>query len=84
MNKANEKIAQELFKNAIELMKQSVYLHPENVSDEKVIANLAAKHIKWDINESYDVISMSLDEVNDKEVAGKFNRLPEVHAARWY
>ena len=84
MNQANVKIAQDLFKSAIDLMKQEAFKNPENVSDEKVIANLAAKHIKWDANEAYYVISMLLEEVNAKEVAGKFNRLPEVHAARWY
>ena len=84
MNKTNVKIAQDLFKSAIDLMKQECYNNPENVTDEKVMANLVAKAVKWDVNEAYNVISMLLEEVNDKEVAGQFNRLPEVHAARWY
>ena len=84
MNQTNVKIAQELFKSAIDLMKQEAFKNPENVNDTKVIANLAAKHIKWDVEDAYYVISMLLEEVNDKEVAEKFNRLPEVHAARWY
>tara|TARA_R100000231_G_scaffold37929_3_gene33249 strand:+ start:917 stop:1171 length:255 start_codon:yes stop_codon:yes gene_type:complete len=83
MNKANVKIAQDLFKSAIDLMKQESYLHPENVSDEKVMANLVAKAIKWDCHDAYDVISMLLEEVNDREVAGQFNRINEVHKARW-
>tara|TARA_R100000329_G_C7519206_1_gene183045 strand:+ start:324 stop:584 length:261 start_codon:yes stop_codon:yes gene_type:complete len=83
MTTTNTKIAQQLFKNAIDLMKQEAFKNPENVNDTRVIANLAAKHVKWDVDEAYYIISMLLEEVNDKEVAGKFNRLPEVHASRW-
>ena len=84
MNQTNVKIAQDLFKSAIDLMKQEAFKNPENVNDTRVIANLAAKHVKWDVEEAYYIISMLLEEVNDKEVAGQFNRLPEVHATRWY
>ena len=83
MNKTNVKIAQELFKNAIDLMKQEAFTNPETVSDTRVIANLAAKHIKWDCNDSYHVIEMLLHECNDKEVAEEFSRINQVFNTQW-
>ena len=83
MNKTNVKIAQQLFKNAIDLMKQEAFTNPETVSDTNVIANLAAKHIKWDCNESYHVIEMLLHECNDKEVADEFSRIHQVCITQW-
>ena len=83
MNKTNVKIAQQLFKNAIDLMKQEAFTNPETVSDTRVIANLAAKHIKWDCNDSYHVIEMLLQECNDKEVAEEFSRIHQVHLTQW-
>ena len=83
MNKTNVKIAQQLFKNAIDLMRQEAFTNPETVSDTNVIANLAAKHIKWDCNESYHVIEMLLHECNDKEVADEFSRIHQVCITQW-
>tara|TARA_R100001015_G_C4605140_1_gene160161 strand:+ start:958 stop:1212 length:255 start_codon:yes stop_codon:yes gene_type:complete len=82
MNTQNAKIAQELFKNAIQLMRQEAFTDP-TVSDTRVIANLAAKHIKWDCYDSYHVIEMLLQECNDKEVADEFNKIPQVFNTQW-
>ena len=82
MNTQNAKIAQELFKNAIQLMRQEAFTDP-TVSDTRVIANLAAKHIKWDCNDSYHVIEMLLQECNDKEVADEFSKIPQVFNTQW-
>jgi len=83
MTTTNAKIAQQLFKNAIDLMRQEAFTDPKNVSDTRVIANLAAKHIKWDCNDSYHVIEMLLHECNDKEVADEFSRIHQVHITQW-
>ena len=83
MNKANVRIAQELFRNAIDLMKQEAFTDPKNTSDTRVIANLAAKHIKWDCYDSYHVIEMLLQEGNDKEVAEEFSKIPQVFNTQW-
>ena len=83
MNKANVRIAQELFRNAIDLMKQEAFTDPKNVSDTNVIANLAAKHIKWDCGDAYHTIQMLLQECNDKEVGEAFNKIPQVFHAQW-
>ena len=83
MNKTNVKIAQQLFKNAIDLMKQEAFTNPETVSDTNVIANLAAKHIKWDSGNAYHTIQMLLQECNDKEVANEFGRIHQVCITQW-
>ena len=82
MNKTNARIAQELFKNAIDLMKQEAFTDP-NVSDTRVIANLAAKHFKWDCNDAYHTIQMILQECNDKEVGEAFDKIPQVFMTQW-
>tara|TARA_B100000609_G_C16875148_1_gene262000 strand:+ start:51 stop:305 length:255 start_codon:yes stop_codon:yes gene_type:complete len=82
MNTQNAKIAQELFKNAIQLMRQEAFTDP-TVSDTRVIANLAAKHIKWDCGDAYHVIEMLLQECNDKEVADEFTKIPQVFNTQW-
>ena len=82
MNTQNAKIAQELFKNAIQLMRQEAFTDP-TVSDTRVIANLVAKHIKWDCSDSYHVIEMLLQECNDKEVADEFSKIPLVFDTQW-
>ena len=83
MNKANVRIAQELFRNAIDLMKQESFTDPKNVSDTRVIANLAAKHIKWDCGDAYHTIQMLLQECNDKEVGEAFDKIPQVFSTQW-
>ena len=82
MNTQNAKIAQELFKNAIQLMRQEAFTDP-TVSDTRVIANLAAKHIKWDCADAYHTIEMLLHECNDKEVADEFGRIHQVCITQW-
>ena len=83
MNKANVKIAQELFKNAVQLIKQECYTNPENISDERAMANLISKGICHNINDAYYVISQLLRECNDKEVADEFDRIHQVHNTIW-
>ena len=83
MNKANVRIAQELFRNDIDLMKQEAFTDPKNVSDTRVIANLAAKHIKWDCGDAYHTIQMLLQECNDKEVGEAFDKIPQVFHTQW-
>ena len=83
MNKANVKIAQELFKNAVQLIKQECYTNPENISDERAMANLIGKGICHNINDAYYVISQLLQECNDKEVADEFNRIHQVSITNW-
>ena len=83
MTTTNAKIAQQLFKNAIDLMRQEAFTNPETVSDTNVIANLAAKHIKWECSEAYHVIEMLLQECNDKEVAEEFSRINQVFNTQW-
>ncbi len=83
MTTTNAKIAQELFKNAIDLMRQEAFTNPETVSDTRVIANLAAKHIKWDCGEAFHVIDMLLQECNENEVAEEFSRIHQVHLTQW-
>ena len=83
MNKTNTRIAQELFKNAIDLMKQEAFTNPETVSDTNVIANLVAKHIKWDSGNAYHTIQMLLQECNDKEVGQAFDNIPQVFHTQW-
>lgn len=82
MNKTNARIAQELFKSAIDLMKQEAFTDP-NVSDTRVIANLAAKHFKFDCYEAYHTIQMILQECNDKEVGEAFDKIPQVFMTQW-
>ena len=83
MTTTNAKIAQQLFKNAIDLMKQEAFTNPETVSDTRVIANLAAKHIKWECGDAYHTIQMLLQECNDKEVADEFGRIHQVCITQW-
>ena len=83
MTTTNAKIAQELFKNAIDLMRQEAFTDPETVSDTRVIANLAAKHIQWECGDAFHVIDMLLQEVNENEVAEEFSRIPQVFNTQW-
>ena len=77
------KIARQLFKHAITLLKEDCFSRPDNVHDDLSIAKLIAGEVKYDKEKTYDVIESILNEVNDKEVRDSFNRIHEVHIARW-
>ena len=77
------KIARQLFKHAIILLKEDCFNDPDNVHDDLGIAKLIAGEVKYDKEKAYDVIESILNEVNDKEVRDSFNRIHEVHIARW-
>ena len=77
------KIARQLFKNAITLLKEDCFSDSDNVHDDLSIAKLIAGEVKYDKEKAYDIIESILNEVDDKEVRDSFNRIHEVYIARW-
>ena len=83
MNDKKIRIARQLFKNAITLLKEDCFKDPEGTDDDLAIAKLIAGEINNDRDKSYDVIESLLDELNDNQCKESFNRINEVHNARW-
>jgi hypothetical protein len=83
MTDTNIKIARQLFKHAITLLKGDCFKDPDNTHDDLGIAKLIAGEVNYDKEKAYDVIESILNEVNDEEVRDSFNRIHEVHIARW-
>ena len=77
------KIARQLFKNAITLLKEDCFNEPDNVDDDVAVAKLIAGKINYDLFTSYDYIEQLMVELNDDQVRESFNRIHEVHIARW-
>ena len=50
------KIARQLFKNAITLLKEDCFNEPDNVDDDVAVAKLIAGKINYDLFTSYDYI----------------------------
>lgn len=74
-NEQQVKKAQELFSQAIDLMKQN-YTKPANeIPTSMVIADLAAKTIKWDCIAAQDVAYELLEEVNEHRLAKEFKEI---------
>ena len=77
------KIARQLFKHAITLLKEDCFNEPDNVDDDVAVAKLIAGKINYDLFTSYDYIEQLMVELNDDQVRESFNRIHEVHIARW-
>ena len=73
--------AQALFAAAIDLMKQNYNKPANEISTSMVIADLAAKAIKWDCIAAQDVAYELLEEVNEHTLAKDFKGMAEVHNA---
>ena len=83
MNDKKIRIARQLFENAITLVKEDCFNEPDNVADDVAVAKLIAGKINYDTHISYDYIEQLMVELNDREVRDSFNRIHEVHNARW-
>ena len=83
LNDKKIRIAHQLFKNAITLLKEDCFTDPDNTSDDLGIAKLIVGEVKYDKEKVYDIIEALLNEINDKKVRDSFNRIHEVHNARW-
>tara|TARA_R100000278_G_scaffold32930_2_gene29917 strand:+ start:1196 stop:1450 length:255 start_codon:yes stop_codon:yes gene_type:complete len=84
MNDKKIRIASQLFKNAITLLKEDCFTEPDNTSDDLGIAKLIAGEVNYEKEKVYDIIELLLNEINDKEVRDSFNRIHEVFITRWY
>ena len=73
--------AQALFAAAIDLMKQNYNKPANEIPTSMVIADLAAKAIKWDCIAAQDVVYELLEEVNEHTLAKDFKGMAEVHNA---
>ena len=83
MNDKKIRIARQLFENAITLVKEDCFNEPDNVADDVAVAKLIAGKINYDLFTSYDYIEQLMVELNDDQVRDSFNRIHEVHLARW-
>ena len=83
MNDKKIKIARQLFEHAITLVKEDCFHEPNNVDDDVAVAKLIAGKINYDLFTSYDYIEQLMVELNDDQVRESFNRIHEVHIARW-
>ena len=83
MNDKKIKIARQLFEHAITLVKEDCFNEPDNVDDDVAVAKLIAGKINYDLFTSYDYIEQLMVELNDDQVRESFNRIHEVHIARW-
>jgi L-rhamnose isomerase len=83
MTDTNYRIARQLFEHAITLIKKTCFHEPDNVDDEDAVAKLIAGKIKYDTHTSYDYIEQLMVELNDNQCRESFNRINEVHNARW-
>tara|TARA_R100000234_G_scaffold30913_1_gene18182 strand:- start:528 stop:782 length:255 start_codon:yes stop_codon:yes gene_type:complete len=83
MNDKKIKIARQLFEHAITLVKEDCFNEPDNVDDDVAVAKLIAGKINYDLFTSYDYIEQLMVELNDDQVRDSFNRIHEVHNARW-
>ena len=73
--------AEALFAAAIDLMKQNYNKPANEIPTSMVIADLAAKAIKWDCIAAQDVVYDLLEEVNEHTLAKDFKGMAEVHNA---
>ena len=73
--------AEALFQAAIDLMKQNYNKPADEIPTSMVIADLAAKTIKWDCIAAQDVAYELLEEVNEHTLAKDFKGMAEVHNA---
>ena len=71
--------AQALFAAAIDLMKENYNAPATEVPTSMVIADLAAKTLKWDCIAAQDVAYDILEEVNEHTLAKAFKAIAEVH-----
>ena len=71
--------AQALFAAAIDLMKQNYNKPADEIPTSMVIADLAAKTIKWDCYEAQDIAHDILEEVNEHKLAKAFRAIAEAH-----
>ena len=83
MNDKKIKIARQLFEHAITLVKEDCFNEPDNVDDDVAVAKLIAGKINYDLFTSYDYIEQLMVELNADQVRESFNRIHEVHIARW-
>jgi len=83
MNDKKIRIARQLFENAITLVKEDCFNEPDNVDDDVAVAKLIASKINYDRHISYDYIEQLMVELNDNMCRDSFNRINEVHNARW-
>ena len=83
MNDKKIKIARQLFEHAITLVKEDCFNEPDNVDVDVAVAKLIAGKINYDLFTSYDYIEQLMVELNDDQVRESFNRIHEVHIARW-
>ena len=71
--------AEALFQAAIDLMKQNYNKPADEIPTSMVIADLAAKTLKWDCIAAQDVAYDILEEVNEHTLAKAFKAIAEVH-----
>ena len=83
MNDKKIRIARQLFEHAITLVKEDCFHEPDNVDDDVAVAKLIAGKINYDTHTSYDYIEQLMVELNDNQCRESFNRINEVHNARW-
>ena len=83
MNDKKIRIARQLFEHAITLVKEDCFHDPDNVDDDVAVAKLIAGKINYDLFTSYDYIEQLMVELKDDQVRDSFNRIHEVHIARW-
>ena len=73
--------AQALFAAAIDLMKENYNAPAEEIPTSMVIADLAAKTIKWDCIAAQEIAHDVLEEVNEHTLAKNFKELADNHNA---
>ena len=78
-NEQQVKEAQELFAQAIDLMKQNYNKPANEIPTSMAIADLAAKAIKWDCYEAQDIAYNVLEEVNEHTLAKEFQEIANFH-----
>ena len=71
--------AEALFAAAIDLMKQNYTKPASEIPTSMVIADLAAKTIKWDCIAAQDIAYNVLEDVNEHTLAKNFRDMADLH-----